>query len=55
MKFRKEREAAAKASNIMEGVEGFKMVGTNKKLEIKNTHRSEELFLAWDVFDYDGL
>ena len=38
----------------MEGVEGFKKAGNNQKIEIKLPQRSEELFLAWDVFGDDG-
>ena len=39
--------------NMFEGVEGFKMAGNNKKMEIKRPMRSEEAFMAWDIFDND--
>jgi len=54
MRFRR-REAEKAKNNMMEGVEGFKFVGTDKKLEIKQPARNEEMFLAWDIYDWDGL
>jgi hypothetical protein len=35
----------------MEGVEGFKLCGSNAKMEIKLPTRSEDFFLAYDIFD----
>jgi hypothetical protein len=39
---------------MMEGVEGFKMVGNDKKLEIKNPTRTQDLFNALDIVDDEG-
>lgn len=41
MKFRQQQnKAKLDISTIFEGVEGFKMVGNQKKLEVKMTHRT---------------
>jgi len=39
----------------MEGVEGFKMVGNQKKLEIKNPMRTQDLFNALDISEDDAV
>ena len=45
---RDRKEVLSKRENrktdIFEGVEGFKMAGTGKKLEVTQTFRSEEMF-----------
>ena len=51
MRLKQQKKEEELAANFMEGVEGFKMVGNNKKLEIKNTSRTQELFNAMDIFD----
>ena len=40
-------------TNMFEGVDGFKTAGTHKKLEITKTFRSEDAFLAYDIFEYE--
>lgn len=49
------RRRGPEVTDMFAGVDGFKLSGNNKKMEIKLPQRSEEFFLAWDVFDYDGL
>ena len=55
MKFRNKMKEQAMMDNMMGGVEGFKMVGNNKKLEIKNTHRTQDLFNALDMPEDDAV
>ena len=46
---------SALIENMYEGVEGFKMVGNAKKLEIKNPQRTQDLFNAMDIVEDDGI
>ena len=54
VKFRNKMKEQAVCENMMEGVEGGKMVGNNKKLEIKNPARTQDLFNALDIVDDEG-
>ena len=54
IKFRNKMKEQAICENMMEGVEGFKIVGNQKKMEIKNPNRTQDLFNALDVFEDNG-
>ena len=55
MRFRNRMKEQAICENMMEGVEGFKMVGNQKKLEIKNPMRTQDLFNALDISEDDAV